>query len=189
MTLLLSLAAGVFSWTFAEYAIHNWVGHKTRGRTEFSREHLAHHRDTRYFSPNAKKVTAAVPVIVPMGIVSVFAAGWVHGLAFTLAFAATYVAYEVLHRRTHTHAPVGPHARWARRHHLHHHYRNANSNHGVTSPLWDWVFGTLEPCGQVKIPRSKAPSWMVDGEREIRAPYREDYVLVGPRARIEVAAK
>jgi len=188
MTLLLALAAGAFAWTFAEYAIHDWVGHKTRGRTEFSREHLAHHRDTTYFSPTAKKARAAAPVVLLVGAAGILGVGWSHGMAFTIGFATTYLAYEVLHRRAHTHAPVGPYGRWARRHHLHHHYRNANANHGVTSPLWDWVFGTLEPCGQVKIPRSKAPAWMIDGQGEIRPPYRDDYLLVGPRAR-DLAAK
>lgn len=179
MTLLLSALAGALGWTFSEYAIHNWVGHKTRGRTEFSREHLAHHRDETYFTPTLRKARAAATVLVPLGL----ALGWVAGaagLAFTLGYTVMYVAYEVLHRRTHTHAPRNRYARWARRHHLHHHHRNANANHGVTSPVWDWVFRTLEPCPVVRVPRARAPRWMVDEAGEVRPEYAGEYVLVGP---------
>ena len=36
-SILLPAALGALTWTFAEYALHNWVGHGRRGRGEFSR--------------------------------------------------------------------------------------------------------------------------------------------------------
>jgi sterol desaturase/sphingolipid hydroxylase (fatty acid hydroxylase superfamily) len=33
--------------------------------------------------------------------------------------------------------------RFLREYHLRHHYENGEKAFGVTSPLWDWAFGTL----------------------------------------------
>ncbi len=182
MNLIVAGALGVASWTFAEYALHNWVGHLTRGRTEFSREHLAHHRVEGYFTPTGKKARTALLVLTPLVASLAFVAG-LPGVAFGAGFAAMYVAYEVAHRTIHTHAPRGPYGRWARRHHLHHHHRNAGANHGVTTPIWDWVFGTLEPCARVRVPHKRAPDWMVDEHGALRPEYADSYELVGPAAR------
>ena len=182
MTVLFALLLGAFAWTFAEYALHDWVGHLTRGRTDFSREHLEHHRREGYFAPTPKKARTAALVLVPLGLASTRLLG-LAGLAFTLGFAAAYLFYEVLHRRIHTHAPWNAYGRWARRHHLHHHHRDARTNHGVTSPLWDLVFGTLAPVEPVRVPRKRAPGWMVGDTGELSSSYAGDYVLVGPAPR------
>ena len=160
MESLVWIGAGVFGWSFAEYAIHNWVGHLGRGRNEFSREHLKHHARGHYFASGKKKAAAAIPVILALAGVSALAFGVRGGLSFTLGFSAAYVAYEVLHRRLHTHAPWGPYGRWARRHHFHHHFMDPKRNHGVTSPLWDWILGTYTRPGVIRVPRHQAMSWL-----------------------------
>ena len=33
--------------------------------------------------------------------------------------------------------------RWIKRHHMIHHHTGAHARWGVSSPLWDWVFGTM----------------------------------------------
>ena len=43
--LVISLTAGFLVWTFVEYAMHNFNGHRMKGRTKFSREHLKHHAE------------------------------------------------------------------------------------------------------------------------------------------------
>ena len=35
-------------------------------------------------------------------------------------------------------------AQWMKHHHGIHHYRNPDRGYGVSSPLWDYVFGTME---------------------------------------------
>jgi sterol desaturase/sphingolipid hydroxylase (fatty acid hydroxylase superfamily) len=160
MSIAIWMSLGVFGWSFAEYAIHNWVGHLGRGRNEFSREHLKHHARGHYFASARKKATAATPAILGMAIITGLVLGWSRGLAFTAGFAAAYVAYEVLHRRLHTHAPWGLYGRWARRHHFHHHFMDPRRNHGVTSPLWDFVLGTYTRPTVVRVPRQQAMVWL-----------------------------
>lgn len=181
-----SAIAGVFAWSFSEYAIHNWVGHLGRGRNEFSRQHLAHHRDGRYFAPTSKKARVAGLVTVLAAPLALWLAGPLLGTIFTVAFLGTYVSYEVLHRRCHTHAPRGPYGRWARRHHFFHHFSSPKTNHGVTSPIWDLVFRTYRSPGVVRVPERHAMDWLVDpATGEVWPQYEGDYVIArkGDRAR------
>ncbi len=123
----------------------------------------------------------ALAVAAPL---SMLVAGVAAGLTYTLGFVGFYVVYEVLHRRSHTHAPIGPYGRWMRRHHFYHHFGNPKHNHGVTSPIWDVVFRTHtwnrpEP---VRIPHQMAMMWLVDDSGSIKPQYERDYVLTGRAA-------
>lgn len=40
MKTLASFGAGVLTWTLLEYGIHDLLGHRPKGRTHASREHL-----------------------------------------------------------------------------------------------------------------------------------------------------
>ncbi len=168
--------AGAATWSFAEYALHNWYGHVAKGRNAFSREHLAHHADSHYFAATSKKVRTAVAVIGIASVALAFAIGLINMLWFSGGFSVMYVAYELIHRRTHTHAPRGWYSRWTRRHHFVHHYTSPKMNHGVTSPLWDIVFRTYEKPGLVRVPEKHAPAWLVDPETgDAKAEYADDY--------------
>lgn len=178
MWIVVACVAGVLGWSFLEYAIHRFVAHVFTFETTFRREHLRHHRERNYYASTGQKARLAAMVTAALGVVSVPVVGWVHGAAFTLSLVATYLVYEWVHRDLHVRAPWGAYGRWARRHHLHHHHADPNMNHGVTSPLWDWVFGTLAPTEVVRIPQAKRPDWMTD---DAQGPWRADYELVAPR--------
>ncbi|MEZ4395013.1 MAG: sterol desaturase family protein [Polyangiales bacterium] len=199
---LLPFALGGLTWNAAEYAIHRWVGHGPKrkrastlpGRAtpsglagEFSTEHLAHHADPSYFAPSSHKALAAVAVISMLGPAASSLAGRRRGWSYALGFTVMYLGYEVLHRRVHTHPPTSAYGRWRRRHHLQHHHRSPKDNHGVTSPLFDYVFGTAVPLQRVKVPRRQAPAWMLDDAGEVKPEYADDYELVGTRARPEAS--
>lgn len=172
--------AGVFTWSLAEYLIHRFVGHDAKSQTAFAREHRAHHADGNYFAPTIKKVQAAAVAGGALLLIAAASAGWVSGALYVLGFLAFYAVYEVLHRRIHTHAPIGFYGRWARRHHLYHHFQSPRLNHGVTSPLWDIVFRTLARTDVVRIPARQAVVWMHDPEtREVLEPFRADFEVVG----------
>ena len=155
--------AGMAGWTLAEYVIHRWLGHVFVGtRNPFTLEHRKHHATTSYFSPWWKKAIAALGALAVATSVASAVAGPMHGFAFAAGLVAMYVAYEVVHRRAHTHGPRGWYSRWVRHHHFTHHFQTPKKNHGVTSPLWDWVFGTLEPSATVRVPARHAMPWLID---------------------------
>jgi len=176
VTLVLTFVLGAFCWTFVEYALHRGLGHRARARNPFSVEHLKHHATVTWFAPTWKKGLAAI------GVLSVTAPGLVWGFgaagfAGAIGFASCYVLYEWVHRRLHTHPGQTRYGRWARRHHLHHHFSRPRLNHGVTTPLWDWVFGTLDAPQVVQVPTRNALPWMLDGAGALRPELAGEYVL------------
>ncbi|MEC7987819.1 MAG: sterol desaturase family protein [Myxococcota bacterium] len=169
---------GMILWTLAEYWLHRGLGHKKNKKNPFTVEHLQHHRDTNYFAKTSKKIWIATAVLgISTPLLSLFSS-WFIGFYTALGFTVMYLIYEILHRRAHTHPPFGFYGRWLRKHHFHHHFKNPRVNHGVTSPIWDLVFGTLEIPDRVRVPRKMILAWMVDHQTGgIRKELQVDYEL------------
>jgi hypothetical protein len=180
---LTAAAVGAVSWTAAEYGLHRFAMHEMRGRGLPSVEHLKHHADVTYFSPASKKLASAAGTTAVAYPLARAVAGRRRAMAFTAGMIVTYFGYEVAHRRTHTHPPRGRYGRWARRSHLHHHFGAPMRNFGVTTPVWDRVFGTYDEPGVVTVPRRMAPEWLLDETGGVRAEFAEDYVAKGNRGR------
>jgi sterol desaturase/sphingolipid hydroxylase (fatty acid hydroxylase superfamily) len=175
-----ALVAGILTWTLLEYLIHRWMGHDRRFRkTPFGVEHVRHHIEGNYFAPTWKKLLIAITVAAVASVPAVALAGPL-GAIYVAGLIGFYGVYEVLHRREHTHAGIGPYGRWARRHHFHHHFVDGRTNHGVTSPLWDLVFGTYRKPTQIKVPPKLCMSWLLDATGDIRREHAKAYRLGGP---------
>jgi sterol desaturase/sphingolipid hydroxylase (fatty acid hydroxylase superfamily) len=120
----------------------------------------------------------AAVVMAILCVPAIAIAGTAPGIAYVAGLIGFYGVYEVLHRLEHTSAGIGPYARWARRHHFHHHFVDARENHGVTSPLWDVVFGTYRKPGPIKVPPKLCMPWLKDPETgDIRAAHADTFVL------------
>lgn len=183
LSLALTALAGAFSWTFLEYVMHRWLGHDPRLRgNPFGVEHVRHHVEGNYFAPTWKKLIAATVAALVLSAPAVLALGTTHGLAFVAGLIAFYGVYEALHRLEHVTAGLGPYARWARRHHFTHHFVDARKNHGVTSPLWDIVFGTYLKPGMITVPRKLAMAWITDPRTgTVRADWAGTFALQSRR--------
>lgn len=185
--MIIAFVSGALSWSLCEYSLHRFLGHGPRAAKhaerrslfdgDFGSEHQAHHTDTRYFSPTARKLQLGLVVLPVLGTACSLLVGPVRGISFTLGFGAAYAGYEILHRRTHTHRPRGFYSRWARKNHLHHHFADPKQNHGVTSPLWDFVFRTHVAPGRIRVPIRHAPAWLIDESGELEPEYASDYQL------------
>lgn len=181
--MIVATLGGAATWTLLEYVIHRWGGHDRRfRRTPFGIEHVRHHSEGNYFAPTWKKVVAAAIVgAVIIGIASLVADIEV-AAAFTGGLLVCYAAYEWLHRREHTHAGIGAYGRFVRRHHFHHHFVDTRTNHGVTTPVWDLVFGTYATPATIVVPRKLAMEWLVDPVTgDVHRAYASTYQL-GKRA-------
>jgi sterol desaturase/sphingolipid hydroxylase (fatty acid hydroxylase superfamily) len=166
LNLLAALISGVLTWTLLEYVIHRFLGHHRAlvRRSPFGIEHTAHHSKGDYFAATWKKAGAAVVVLGIMTPLAISGLGLGVGLVYSVSFVSFYLVYEWLHRRLHTAEGIGPYGRWARRHHFFHHFHDPSKNHGVTSPLWDWVFGTAATASTITVPEKLAMRWLVDPE-------------------------
>ena len=186
LTLIAFTAAAFVLWSFMEYVIHRFAFHERRGRNYGSREHLLHHasRDYRLW----KNPEAWVGVVLVGGVLGVLAgllvspaAGWGLGAGYVVA----YFTYEAIHGIAHCFAPRTRYGRWYRKHHFHHHFAEPLRNQGVTTPVWDKVFGTLSEPGQVQVPRRMAMRWLLDEDGEVKPEFRDDYALRGRRTVID----
>ncbi len=161
LAVLALLAIGASLWTLGEYLMHRFGMHELRGKGLASREHLRHHAERDSILESWWFAWAGV-----LGV------GWV----------AAYGFYDWIHFRAHRRPVAHPYERWVRRHHFHHHFGHPMANHGVTTPVWDIVFGTYERVeGPVAVPRRLAMRWLCDDAGNVRPEYAPDYRLVGTR--------
>jgi sterol desaturase/sphingolipid hydroxylase (fatty acid hydroxylase superfamily) len=179
IAVVVPLLLGVLTWTFLEYVIHRWMGHDRRfQKTPFGREHVRHHIEGNYFAPTWKKLLLAAALTATLSVVATLLVGATAGVAYVVGLMTFYGVYEVSHRREHTHPGFGPYGRWARRHHFHHHFVDGRTNHGVTSPLWDLVFGTYRRVEIIKVPPQLCMAWLRDpATGDIRPEYADTFVL------------
>lgn len=176
--IVLAAVLGAFGWTLMEYLLHRFVGHLPKGKNPLTREHMAHHADPDYFTPWRRKLLLAA-LIVGFGAVVLLPTLGAVGLAVVIGFVLGWLGYEWIHRRIHTHAPLGRYGDWARRHHLAHHFTDPAMNHGVTLPLWDQLFATHKAAPQVRIPARRVPRWMAHPAGGIDERFAAAYVVAG----------
>jgi sterol desaturase/sphingolipid hydroxylase (fatty acid hydroxylase superfamily) len=170
---------GLFLWTLLEYVLHRFGGHQRAFGDAISREHLSHHARPDTFATFARKAVLAVPVLTALFALVALGVGVVAAAAVTAGTAAGWCFYEQLHRATHVRAPRNAYGAWARKHHLAHHFASSRKNHGVTTPLWDWVFRTLERPDVVVVPRRQvhAFAWLLDDAGAVASRFAAGYRL------------
>lgn len=144
--------AGLLSWTLIEYLMHRFVFHFSPKNASPRVEriiflfHGVHHAQpqlkTRLVMPPVVSVPLAVVVwFLFSGLTSLAGAP---GLVYPL-FAGTlsgYLAYDLIHYATHHAAMRSGVWKFLKRYHMAHHYKNEDALYGVSSPVWDYVFGT-----------------------------------------------
>jgi sterol desaturase/sphingolipid hydroxylase (fatty acid hydroxylase superfamily) len=162
-------AVGGLSITpFLDYAWHAWIAHGRRANPTRD-EHLEHHRTAHTEGDKWGEIRNNAPRIglaslaVTATLTPFVGVGRALGLATGLA--CGYVAITLSHARMHERAPRNAREEWMWRFHFHHHYGNAKKNFGLTSPLFDIVFGTLEMPDQVALPRGVLPAWWAGDHR------------------------
>ena len=177
MSYLYAALAGALVWSFAEYALHHWVFHRLKFSTIGRREHLRHHAQFGYFSPTHLKAKLAV---MGLGITYCFVSFWLgsgEALTFVVALGTSYFWYEHVYHAHHEYAPTTRYGAWMRKHHFFHHFHDARVNHGVTSPIWDIIFGTYRRVDVIAVPRKFAMGWLIGTDKQIRPRFEGDYRL------------
>lgn len=171
--------AGAVAWTFSEYAFHRWF-HVGRFGTFARRTHLAHHARRDYLVNSVSLLTWGSVLLVGLAALPLLLWSLVPGpvaLAFGAAWAAAYFVYEWIHAADHLRPPRNAYGRWTRRSHFHHHFEAPLRNFGVTSPVWDLVFGTYDPVDRVAVPGRLAPVWLLDDQDGLKAEFADSYVV------------
>ena len=148
LSVLLSCAlfvGGLLAWTLFEYSLHRWAFHYSPssawGKKAHFLVHGIHHDYPRDRTRLVMPLTVSVPLasIIFLGlktIIDTSAFGVFAGFIFG------YVVYDSIHYATHHFTMRSGIGKFLKEYHLRHHYHDDHSAYGVSSPLWDIVFGT-----------------------------------------------
>ena len=146
--------AGLIAWSFVEYVLHRFVFHlastsPAARRLQFVM-HGIHHLEpddsTRWLMPPVPAIAGGAVLFALAWIL--FGGVWVQ--PFFACFLIGYLVYDYTHFAVHHPGARTRFVRYLRRRHLLHHFATPDARWGVTSPLWDWIFGTTGDA---------APSW------------------------------
>ena len=186
MTTLLPIAvavlAGAATWTLGEYLLHRFAMHELYGKGILSREHLEHHVRSSWTFDTMLLLAWLGVVITGLAwgvLASLLLGTWTVGMAYGIGWMVGYGFYEWTHAMCHIRPPAGRYSAFVRRHHFHHHFGHPMMNHGVTTGLWDRVFGTFEAPETIRVPRRLAMPWLLDDDGELRPELEGSYELVG----------
>jgi sterol desaturase/sphingolipid hydroxylase (fatty acid hydroxylase superfamily) len=141
--------SGVMAWTLLEYGLYRFVFHvqiplrNPRLRELVNASHLSHHASPR--DPTKVLVQPLYGLVISAMLYGLIYAAVRSPLSATVVMIGIWTGflyYEAVHYRVHfSLSPSGLIAR-QRRSHFFHHFTNNKRCFGVTSPLWDYVFGT-----------------------------------------------
>ncbi|MBA2407584.1 MAG: sterol desaturase family protein [Chitinophagales bacterium] len=139
-------AGGMFFWTFFEYLIHRFVFHHHSEDPQMQKfmytAHGVHHEFPR------DKERLFMPPVPSLILASLIFSGFyfilhVNAFMFFPGFLTGYLIYGSMHYAIHAMAPPFKFMKaWWRYHHLHH-YQSPEKGFGVSSPMWDHIFGTV----------------------------------------------
>ena len=138
--------AGLLLWTLTEYVIHRWAFHYHPTSAFGKKIHFLVHGVHHDYPRDATRLVMPLLVSIPLAILFYFA----FKMAFTefhyavfSGFMLGYVAYDFIHYATHHMKMETGIGRFLKRYHLKHHYNDEHTAYGVSTPLWDYVFGTI----------------------------------------------
>ena len=141
----LLFVAGILIWSLVEYSMHRWVFHYEPRSTWGKRLHFMLHGVHHDYPNDASRLVMPPSVSIPLALLfygTFFLAFGRFTLAIYAGFLAGYLFYDSLHYATHHFAMKRGLLLWLKRYHMRHHYQDEESGFGVTSPLWDYAFGT-----------------------------------------------
>jgi len=146
-TAVLLFLGGLFVWTLTEYTLHRFIFHYPPTSSWGKRIHFLVHGVHHDYPNDSKRLV--MPPIVSIPLAALFYGlftlllGGAYVPPFFAGFIFGYVCYDTIHYATH-HAPMKSGlALWVKHHHVRHHYLDDKRGFGVSTPLWDYVFGTM----------------------------------------------
>ena len=146
-SLALLFAGGLFAWTLTEYWLHRLVFHWEPDHPVGARLHFIIH-GVHHDHPNDRlrlvmPPGASIPLALLFGGLFVLLFGTPAAYPLFSGFIFGYLLYDYTHFHLHHHTPTTKLGKRLREQHMRHHFQDHRYGYGVSSPLWDVVFGTL----------------------------------------------
>jgi dihydroceramide fatty acyl 2-hydroxylase len=148
-SILLLCLTGVLSWGLIEYSLHRLVFHfdaqSEKGRNFVYRMHLYHHANPKTMDDLFASLWLSLPLALCYCLLALaLTRSWQAVVYLYIGLTAGYFSYEFLHYQAHHRAPRLRVFRYLKTYHLLHHHQSSALRFGVTSPLFDYLFGTFQ---------------------------------------------
>lgn len=147
IALTIALFAGgwiLYSWV--EYNVHRFLFHipiTTENRKKFQYTmHGVHHHHPKDKDRIAMPPLLSITLATVLLIVFRFLLGD-YAFSFTAGFLVGYGGYLLVHYLVHIHTPPKNVFRTLWINHSIHHYRDGEIIFGVSTPMWDYIYGTM----------------------------------------------
>jgi len=139
---------GLVVWTLSEYVLHRFVFHfpakSKAGKYFVYLFHGLHHDDPK---DGTRLVMPPVPALLIVALLYLFFSIFIPAESmgiFMGFFLIGYLIYDYIHYATHHFPMTGTMARALKSYHLKHHFAGEDSKYGVSSPLWDYIFKSVD---------------------------------------------
>ena len=146
-------ALGILIWTLTEYTMHRWVFHYEPTSRWGKQLHFLLHGVHHDYPKDASRLVMPPVVSVPLALFFCGLFFLVFGRLAPATFAGFligYLFYDMVHYATHHFSMKRGVWLWLKKYHMRHHYDDDHSGYGVSSPLWDYVFGTRARRGHAE---------------------------------------
>jgi sterol desaturase/sphingolipid hydroxylase (fatty acid hydroxylase superfamily) len=143
-------ALGLFVWTLVEYIMHRFVFHYAPADKPWAqRIHFIFHGVHHDYPSDARRLVLPPSVSIPLAALfyflfnAILPANDIWG--FFPGFILGYLIYDITHYAIHHFNFKGNIWKKIKQHHMLHHYQDPDKGYGVSSPMWDKVFGSDFP--------------------------------------------
>jgi sterol desaturase/sphingolipid hydroxylase (fatty acid hydroxylase superfamily) len=162
----LILLGGMFFWTFFEYIAHRFIFHWISENENTKRlVYILHGNHHEYPRDRERLFMPPVPSLMISSLLFgiMFMLMQYYAIVFFPGFIFGYLLYASMHYAIHA---WNPPFKWMkplwRNHHLHH-YKDEEKGFGVSTTLWDRLFGTMFDLKKEKEDKEKVKSLMFRG--------------------------
>ncbi len=143
---LFMFSIGLLAFTWVEYLVHRYLFHmetytQFRAKLQYTM-HGVHHE-----FPKDKERLAMPPLLsITISTILLFLFRLVLGdlvFSFLPGFLVGYALYLAIHYMVHAYQPPKNFLKYLWINHSIHHYKDGVGVYGVSSPLWDYIYGTM----------------------------------------------
>jgi len=148
-SILILCVTGILTWGLIEYGLHRFVFHfealSAKGRRFVYAMHLSHHANPKTMDDLFTSLRLSLPIALSYCLLAwALMRSWQAMVYLLMGLMAGYFTYEFLHYQAHHRAPRLRVFRYLKKYHLLHHHKTPDLRFGVTSPVFDYVFGTFQ---------------------------------------------
>jgi sterol desaturase/sphingolipid hydroxylase (fatty acid hydroxylase superfamily) len=149
VTILYLFALGIVVWSFTEYTLHRFIFHYNPKSSFGEKLHFIFHGVHHDYPNDSRRLVMPPSVSIPLAVLFYFLFRAILGInyvaPFFVGFLTGYLFYDMTHYAIHHFNIHNKFWLALKKHHMRHHFQNAEKGFGVSSPMWDHIVGTDFP--------------------------------------------